>query len=293
VKPLLAALAIDAAFGEPPAAIHPVVWMGHALDTLRSRAPQSNHLRLLYGLAVALGLPTLWGIAGYVLDRHAPWPVHALALKATFSGRCLVVAAEGVERSLRAGNVERAREDLRWLVSRPTRQLDCSLVAAAAIESLAENCVDSWLGPLLAYGLFGLGGAFAYRAINTADAMWGYRSAEFELLGKGAARLDDVVNWLPARIVALLLILAGQHRSNAFTTWQRDAHFTASPNAGQTMSAAAGQLNVRLEKRDHYVFHQDGRAPAADDIEAARQLIVRAFFLSSCLALAVRRLRYG
>jgi adenosylcobinamide-phosphate synthase len=287
----VAALALDAMLGEPPAPVHPVVWMGEMLTALASRAPRTNDLRLLYGLAVALGLPTLWGAAGYLLERHAPWPVQALALKAMFSGTCLVAAAKRVESSLRVGNEEQAREDLRWLVSRPTGQLSSTLVAAAAIESLAENFVDSWLAPLLAYGVFGLGGAFVYRAINTADAMWGYHSAEYELLGKGAARLDDVVNWIPARIGALLLVLAGQHRSDALTTWQRDAHLTASPNAGQTMAAAAGQLDVRLEKRDHYVLHQDGRAPAVDDIAAARQLIVRAFLLSSCLVLAMRRWR--
>jgi adenosylcobinamide-phosphate synthase len=93
-------------------------------------------------------------------------------------------------------------------VSRRTDDLDSGLIASAAIESLAENYVDSWLAPLAAYSLFGLGGALAYRAANTADAMWGYRSAEYEWLGKGAARLDDVLNWLPARLGGLLLAAA-------------------------------------------------------------------------------------
>ena len=82
-------------------------------------------------------------------------------------------------------------------------------MSSAAIESLAENFVDSWLAPLCAYSLFGLPGAYAYRAANTADAMWGYRAPRYEWLGKGVARLDDLLNWLPARVGALLLCIAG------------------------------------------------------------------------------------
>jgi adenosylcobinamide-phosphate synthase len=286
---LLAALAIDAVVGEPPALLHPVVWMGHMLNALESRAPRNAQWHLPYGGAVALLLPALWGVAAWRLEPNAPWPVQALALKGTFSAKCLVAAAERVERSLVAGNLDRARDDLVWLVSRPTQQLDAPLVAAAAIESLAENFVDSYLAPLIAYAAFGLGGAYASRAINTADAMWGYHSPEYELLGNAAARLDDAVNWLPARIGALLLILAGHDRLRALKTWRRDASKTSSPNAGQTMATAAGQLNVRLEKLDHYVLNGAGRDPGAADIAAARQLVLRASFLAILLTLALRR----
>jgi adenosylcobinamide-phosphate synthase len=290
VKTLLAALAIDAVIGEPPAPVHPVVWMGHVLNALESRAPRYGQRRLPYGGAAALALPALWGVAAWRLEHYAPWPVQALALKATLSAKCLLAASGRVERSLVAGDLDRARDDLVWLVSRSTQQLDAPLVAAAAIESLAENFVDSYLAPLIAYTMFGLGGAYAYRAINTADAMWGYHSPEYELLGKAAARLDDAVNWLPARIGALLLLLAGQDRPQAFTTWRRDAAMTSSPNAGQTMATAAGQLNVRLEKRDHYVLNERGRSPGPADIAAARRLVLRASILASLLTLALRRL---
>jgi adenosylcobinamide-phosphate synthase len=231
----------------------------------------------------------MWGFVGWSLERLAPWPACALALKPTFAGRALLRAAQQVEDALRAGGLARARQDLRWLVSRPTLDLDAGLVVAAAIESLAENFVDSWLGPLLAYGFFGLGGAYAYRAANTADAMWGYRTPGYEWLGKAAARLDDVVNWLPARLGALVLLSVGPRRSLAREIWRRDAHLTASPNAGQSMAVAAGQLNIRLEKLGHYTLHPEASAPSADDLAAARRLVGRAMLVSALLVLVLRK----
>src|SRR5438105_15583629 len=125
--------------------------------------------------------------------------------------------------------LEPARHELRSLVSRPTTSLDPPLVAAAAIESLAENLVDSWLSPLLAYSVFGLGGAYAYRAVNTADAMWGYRTPRYEQLGKAAARLDDLLNFVPARLGGLMLCaVAGHSCRAALNTWLRDGFKTAS-----------------------------------------------------------------
>jgi adenosylcobinamide-phosphate synthase len=284
---------MDAVVGEPPAAVHPVVWMGRALDALERRAPRSERRRLFFGLGVATGLPAAWAGLGWLLERWAPWPVQALALKATFSGRSLFDAARRVEGALEADQLARARHELVWLVSRPTADLDRCLVASAAIESLAENFVDSWLAPLLAYRVMGLGGACGYRAANTADAMWGYRTPQYDYLGKAAACLDDVLNWLPARIAALLLIVSGSHPSQAFAIWQRDAHLTSSPNAGQTMAAIAGQLNVRLQKPDHYILLDEGRLPEASDIAAARRLVLRATVLASCLIVASRGVRLG
>jgi adenosylcobinamide-phosphate synthase len=213
--------------------------------------------------------------------------VQAVALNTTFAGRSLLDAARRLEEDLGIGSVDRARVNLRWLVSRRTDNLDGGLIAAASIESLAENFVDSWLAPLAAYSVFGLSGAFAYRAANTADAMWGYRSAEYEWLGKGAARLDDVLNWLPARLGGMLLVIAGPRPRTALATWRRDARLTVSPNAGHSMAAVAGHLGVRLEKLDHYVLHADGRTPSAADVGAARRLVRRAMLLAAAVCLVV------
>jgi adenosylcobinamide-phosphate synthase len=291
VKALLGALALDMLIGEPPARLHPVVLMGGALSALERRAPRTEHARLGYGAMAGLGLPTVWWLLGQFVERGLPWPLQAILLKTAFSGRALLSAGRQVEDDLRDGDIVAARTDLRSLVSRPTQDLDESLVAAAAIESLAENFVDSWLAPLLAYAVFGLGGACAYRMANTADAMWGYRTAEYEWLGKVPARLDDALNWIPARVGALLLICAGNNWRQALEVYRRDARRTSSPNAGQAMAACAGQLGVRLEKVGHYVLGADGRAPVAADIAVARTLVCRAMVVAALSTLILVGLR--
>jgi adenosylcobinamide-phosphate synthase len=286
---LLVAIAIDALIGEPPSRVHPVVAMGNALSFVERHAPSAESARFVYGLLSAIGLPLLWALGGRLAERFAPWPVQAILLKSALSGRALLLAGAQVENSLRAGDLAHAKRDLRALVSRPTEELNEPLIAAAAIESLAENLVDSWIAPLLAYTTCGLGGAYFYRSANTADAMWGYRTPEYEWLGKAAARLDDVLNWIPARIGAALLIVCGQHVSEALQVFVRDRDRTSSPNAGQSMSACAGQLGVRLEKVDHYVLNVDGRPPTVHDMAAMRHLVFRAMLGSVLLAGLLRR----
>jgi adenosylcobinamide-phosphate synthase len=298
---LLLALLLDVLFGEPPERFHPVVWMGRALAWLEVHAPRTRTTlaapervddvattpaRLGYGAIGALGSAAAWACAAALLERLAPWwPVQALLLKPTFAGRALLDAAAGVELSLRASHLAEARRGLNALVSRPTAELSPSLVAAAAIESLAENLVDSWVAPLLAYTCFGLAGAYAYRAANTADAMWGYRTPGYEHLGKVAARLDDLLTFVPARLGALLLAMAGPRPLASLTVWRRDARRTTSPNAGQPMAAIAGQLNVRLEKPGQYVLNAAAPEPSVPELAAARALVARAMLLAALLAL--------
>jgi len=262
--------------------------MGHVLDALEVRAPTNERARLVYGIGVALAVPFAWACLAGVLERCIPWPVQALLLKPTFAGQALLQAGWRVEAALGAGELTQAREELRSLVSRPTARLDAPLVAAAAIESLAENLVDSWLAPLLAYSLFGLSGVYMYRAVNTADAMWGYRTLAFERLGKAAARLDDLLNFVPARLgVLVLCCAAGRRWRTALEAWRRDGRRTASPNAGQSMACVAGAPGVRLEKKGHYVLNSAAPLPDADSIMRARRLVARALWLSAELSLAM------
>lgn len=287
------AIALDACFGEPPPMLHPVVWMGRCLEALERRAPGGDRGRLVYGAAMAVVGPLAWGGIGWVIERVAPWPVCALALKPTFAGRALLVAAGRVEADLRAGRLEDGRRDLQWLVSRPTADLDPGLVAAAAIESVAENLVDSWAAPLLLYACFGLPGAFAYRAVNTADAMWGYRTPIYEHLGKAAARLDDLANLIPARLGAAVLVCVGPRPLAAFDGWRRDAGRTDSPNAGQTMAVIAGHLDARLEKPGAYRLNADTAPPTAADLQRARGIVARAMVVTAALAVWVGWVRHG
>jgi adenosylcobinamide-phosphate synthase len=286
---LLIAIAIDLLAGEPPERVHPVVAMGRALACLERTAPCSDSARLAYGLIAAVGVPLAWGLAAHLAERTTPVPLQAALLKSVMSGRGLLSAGRRVEDALRGGDLEQARERLHALVSRPTQDLDEPLIAAAVIESLAENLVDSWIAPLLAYVCFGLGGAYFYRAVNTADAMWGYHTPRYEWLGKGCARVDDVMNWIPARLAALLIILCGRHTRNSLRVFARDRTLTSSPNAGQPMAACAGQLGVRLEKSGHYVLNAGARLPDIRDITAARRLVARAMLVGAIGAVLTRR----
>ena len=300
---LLLALLLDVVFGEPPERFHPVVWMGRGLAWLEARAPCSATTatapgrfaccaaRLGYGAIAALGSAAAWGCAAGLVERLAPWPVQALLLKPAFAGRALLEAAAHVEKSLRTSELLEARQGLSALVSRPTAELSPSLVAAAAIESLAENLVDSWVAPLLAYGGFGLAGAYVYRAANTADAMWGYRTPTYEHLGKTAARVDDLLTFVPARLGAILLILAGPRARDSLSVWRQDSRRTPSPNAGQPIAAAAGHLRVRLEKTGVYVLNAPAPEPTVHDLEAARVLVARAMLVAALLALAASAAR--
>jgi adenosylcobinamide-phosphate synthase len=189
------------------------------------------------------------------------------------SVRGLVAAARAVAGPLAAGDVPTARAALAFhLVSRPTAALGADEVASGAVESVAENLTDALVAPVCFYLLLGLPGAAAYRALNTADAMIGYRDGSLEWFGKVAARLDDALNFVPARLAALSLVagaaLVGQDARGAWRVLWRDGASTASPNAGRTMAAMAGALGVTLVKPGAYRLG-DGRAVAAADIARA------------------------
>jgi adenosylcobinamide-phosphate synthase len=215
-------------------------------------------------------------------------------LKSTFTLRGLTSAGEVTARLLENRDMAGVRTSLRSLVSRDPASLSAEQAAGAAVESVAENTTDSFIAPWLAFALFGLPGAFAYRAINTLDSMIGYRG-RYEYLGKASARLDDLVNLIPARVSAGLLLVAGAVlRLDARRGWKvmrRDHARTASPNAGWTMGAMAGLLGVRLEKVDHYVLGAELQQPEASHIRAAnRAVAVAATFGALCIMawLAVR-----
>jgi adenosylcobinamide-phosphate synthase len=259
---LALALFADAALGEPPRPLHPVVWMGRAITRLEQHAPASGAWpQLTIGVFIALVVPLVFALAGgAVLSATAPWPLlhvalSVLLLKSSFALRALGQAAGDMRDLLGCGRLDAARGALWSLCSRDARQLDGPLLVAATVESVAENVSDSFVAPLCYYVLFGVPGAVFYRAANTADAMIGYRG-RYEHLGKAAARLDDALNLVPARITAALLLAAGwfsgRNVRQAWRVFRRDGARTESPNAGRLMAAMAGLLCVQLEKRGHY-----------------------------------------
>jgi adenosylcobinamide-phosphate synthase len=291
---LLAAALFDLAFGEPSPAVHPVVAIGRLVAACERRSPRGSRAQLAYGAALGIAVPAAAVIAALAAER-ALWelplglrlPLRALTLKPAFAVRALLEAGDTVERDLRAGELVAARQSVRSLVSRDPSELDAGLLAAAAIESLAENLTDSIVAPLLAAAAFGLPGAYAYRAINTLDSMIGYRG-RYEWLGKVAARLDDAANLVPARLAAVLLMpAAGGAARRGLRSLVRDHGLTASPNSGWTMAVMAGALDVRLEKPGHYVLNRTGRIPAAGDIARARTMVTTSAGIAVALAAAI------
>lgn len=299
---LALAVVIDLALGELPARLHPTVWMGRTVGFAEKLAPKNGPGALVAGGLVALALPGIWVAAAFFAvqglqgaHQLAYIVVGAVLLKSTFAIRMLHQAAVAVRRPLADGDVADARLGLRSLVSRDATGLSPQQTAAATVESVSENIADSIAGPWLFFAVFGLPGAVAYRAINTLDSMIGYHG-EYELLGKASARLDDVVNLVPARLSGLLVVLAsaflpGQRAANAWRIMWRDHGLTESPNAGWTMSGMAGALGVELEKVGHYRLGEDTRPVGAGDItQAIRSMyLVAAFGLAIALALVYGR----
>jgi len=300
---LVLALAWDALLGEPPAALHPVVWMGRMTSALVARAPSGGRTKqLAWGVALAAGVPLLFAAGGaLVLALAAPAaPLRLLLatylLKSTFALRALGDAAGVVRDDLARDDLPAARAHLASLCSRDASALAPAEVAAAAVESVAENASDSVVAPLAFYVVLGLPGALFYRAVNTLDAMVGYRG-RFERLGKASARLDDLLNWLPARLTAYLLLAAGRlHGADVASGARilaRDGARTASPNAGRPMAAMAGLLGVALAKPGCYVLGDPRRAVGTGTIDAAWRLVRTAALVAAALALTLLLVRHA
>ena len=288
---LLLSLLYDALLGEPPSRLHPVVAMGRYLSWMKRRNTLSDWTAFWQGAVYLIfGCLAITGIAWllvYLLSLLPTWlriPLLALLLKPLFSFRALLQAGEEVKQALLEEDLSEARRLLSWhLVSRDTGELTESEVAGATVESLAENLTDSVIAPLFYFVLLGLPGAALYRFVNTADAVLGYRMGELEFFGKAAARLDDVLNYIPARLAAALLYIALGVSRREFTRGLNTALSAAlpSPNAGWTMGMVAGGLNVQLDKRGVYVLNTGGKSPTVGDISKTQRLLVGAALLGT------------
>ncbi|TSE36486.1 CobD/CbiB family cobalamin biosynthesis protein [Tepidimonas charontis] len=298
---VLIALAIDRCCGEPPAWLHPVVGMGRflaaagrwaappavaedrsaaarALATMQATTGRSSLGPLLRGvLAWLMGAIVVVAMAGALQALARDWPAWVQAawlglwLKPLFAWRLLRDEVTAVEAAL-AQSLDAGRAQVARLVSRDVDSLDEGAVREAALSTLAENLNDSVVAPLLWFAVLGLPGAALYRFANTADAMWGYLGArhgrDWTWAGRWAARADDVLSWLPARLTALLLAPAwwwGMRWSRLCTESAR----TPSPNGGWPMAALALTLGVCLRKRGVYALNPSGRPPLPADTPLA------------------------
>ena len=295
------ALCADRLLGEPGVRWHPVVWMGHYLSAMGKRiapaaanpadalqrVPEHPAREFMQGMVAWLGgalivvLLAAWVQAMALrLPIWAAVPVLALLLKPMLAWAMLHDEVVAVESAL-AHSLQAGRNQLSRLVSRNTSALDASGVRESAIETLAENLCDSVVAPLFWFALLGLPGAALYRFANTADAMWGYPGARagrnWAWAGKWAARADDVLSWVPARITAALLLVGAPLA--AWLHLPHEARHTPSPNGGWTMGAMALHLGVRLRKPGVYVLNADGDAPLR-----AHGLVATRLASRSCMA---------
>ena len=280
---VLVALGLDLAFGEPPARLHPVVAMGQYLGAVGRRVsraagavprPGAEFWRgaLAWCFGAALVVALAWS-AGWAMEDLHPLAQTALLgalLKPMLSWRMLRDEVWAVEAAL-AESLAAGRARVGWLVSRDVTRLSETDVRAAAVSTLAENLNDSVVAPLFWFAVAGLPGAALYRFANTADAMWGYRGErggrDWTWAGKWAARVDDVLSWLPARLTALLIALPSLGRG--WVDVVANAGRTPSPNGGWPMGALAVGLGIRLGKPGVYELNAQGRAPGAADTALA------------------------
>lgn len=277
----LIAVLLDRALGEVPR-FHPLVGFGHLVGRIEKRLNAGQRLAgiLSWSLAV-LPLVSLM----FWLRPFAPFVIDVALLYFALGAQSLAEHAEAVAQPLREGRLDEARRRVGWMVSRETSNLDASGVAKAGVESVLENGNDAIFGTLFWFALLGGPGALLFRLANTLDAMWGYRNERFNHFGWAAARIDDLLNWLPARLTALSYALLGQ-TGQAVACWRSQAPTWESPNAGPVMAAGAGSLGVLLGGAAIYHGRVENRpplgagpAPVAADLGRAITLIRRSLGL--------------
>ncbi len=279
-----------AGFGRLAAALEQRVWRD-------SRAAGAGYTAACVGAAAGLGTAAHRLTAGRPLARTA---VTAAATWAVLGGTSLGRAAAGMAAHLADGDLPAARAHLPTLAGRDPRGLAEPELVRATVESVAENTSDAAVAPLFWGAVAGVPGLLAYRAANTLDAMVGYRSARYRRFGWASARLDDVLNWAPARLTAALTVLAapvaGGSAAGARRSWRRDGAAHPSPNAGRCEAALAGALGVRLGGRNVYGSRVEerpvlgnGRPPVRGDIQRATR-ISRAVWTSAAVLAVLSRL---
>ena len=277
---LLAGLALDHLLGEPRR-WHPLVGFGRWAGWLEARLRPLLPTRAGGLLAWLLAIGPWLALALLLRASHpaAHWIVDIALLYFALGARSLAQHAEAIAAPLAAGDLDMARERVGWIVSRDTRALDEAGVAKAGTESVLENGNDAVFGALFWFCVAGGAGALVFRLANTLDAMWGYRTERFIRFGWAAARIDDVLNWLPARLTALTYALLGRSR-DALACWRAQAPAWDSPNAGPVMAAGAGALGVRLGGAAIYHGREElrpplgcGRTPDAASVRAAVRLM--------------------
>lgn len=292
---MLVAIVLDMWLGEPRRH-HPLVMFGRLAVHIESCLYADRRVAGVAAWCLAvLPMVAAVAVAAWTLAAHAwlEFAFQAVVLYLTIGLRSLGEHALPVAKALAEGNLASARTAVGRMVSRDTQALDARHVAVAASESVLENGNDAVFGALFWFVLLGVPGAVLYRLANTLDAMWGYRTPRYEYFGWCAARIDDVLNYIPARLTALSYVLLGDAR-RAWRCWRRQAPAWDSPNAGPVMAAGAGALGVSLGGAAPYhgVWESrpelgEGGAPDAHAIVCALRLVRRCVMAWLLVALSL------
>ena len=296
---VIAAFALDYVIGDPQNPFHPIRIIGNGINLgikfFRKAKPKRPLVQFLAGFFLSLTVIIL----AYTITKIFTWSFYRIYFFAGLAAEIILcyflIAAKSLKDesmkvygALAAGDIERARKNLSFIVGRDTQNLDQPAVVRASVETVSENLCDGVIAPLVFVFIGGAPLGMAYKAINTLDSMIGYRNDEFEYLGKFAARLDDAANFIPSRISALLMIfgsfVTGLDTKNAIRIFIRDRYKHKSPNSAQTESVCAGALGLCLGGDNYYngalvhkpVIGDSINEPAPEHIIAANRLMYNA-----------------
>ncbi len=303
VFPLISAFLLDLVIGDPYSMPHPVRLIGKLISALEKkiRVKFSGNLRkggvilVLIVSAVSTAIPLALVIICYIINLWFGAVAEGVMCFFLIAAKCLCQESMKVCRAAEKGDIKAARRAVSMIVGRDTETLDKSGIIRAAVETVAENTSDGVTAPIIYIGIGGAPLGFFYKAVNTMDSMIGYRNEKYADIGRFAAKLDDVFNYFPSRLTALIMIcispILGFKFRNAFRIWRRDRRKHASPNSAQTESACAGALGIRLAG-DAYYFGElhkkefigdESRKIECDDIRRANRLM----YASSAVMLAI------
>ena len=306
----VAAFLFDALIGDPRSKFHPVVLIGNLISFLEKifRRDSDGYIKKICkgGILVSLVLAISYGAGVLILilatltkSLTVKIFVEAIVLSFMISPRSLAEAGRELYYLLTVGNLAQARYKVGWIVGRDTNYLNEAEIVRATVETVSENTVDGIISPLFYFAVGGLPLAIAYRAVNTMDSMLGYKNEKYFYFGRVAARLDDVANFIPARITAILFIAAAfilrLDYKNAFDMMKRDAHKHPSPNGGYAEATVAGALNIQLGGINSYFGVPHFRAYMGDPNEilepahilGAIRLMYTATVIFLCLSIII------
>ena len=311
---LFFSLAIDVIFGELPAKIHPVVIIGSLINFFKSMFIGMKNrfsgflLTFFTAVTVTVILFIVYSVAK--VNVIVLFVVFAVLLSSTYSVKMLLKTALDVKKDLDE-SIEKARKSVSYLVSRNTEELTESFIVSAVIESLTENITDSYVAPIFYYAIFSviilikplnnqlfylLLIPMLYRMFNTLDAMLGYKTEELINIGFFPAKMDDILNYIPARISGIYVVISAYllklDYKNSFKIMKRDARNCPSPNSGFTMATTAGALNIQLIKKDTYILGDANKSLDKEDITRAVNLSKLTIILFTLTILIILTLIY-